>query len=307
MVITRAEATTIFDYILDNILSRDGSNDLKRALEREGFNDLFSFMTMDDAAIDGLQYQDPNDTSVLFDVLRSDKTMVRLWKQFVVHRESTGCPIGDNWLQVTQQQYDEFRLSSISINRCRVAAPAPTAQGSFDTGSASKFLNVDLFQKEVKHDPSLFPTLDDEKFNDSWHQSFATQKGTQDVDKVLDESYVPVTQEDKELFTEQQMYVFTEQQMYVYAVLEEKVSKDVGQIIVHEHGMDYDAQAVYSKLFKGVVANFNEILVFDFLLAYVQDYSPDPGSKSDDIHVSDNPNDATIVNINKLLSNQAIK
>ena len=299
MVITRAEATTIFDYILDNILSRDGSNDLKRALEREGFNDLFSFMTMDDAAIDGLQYQDPNDTSVLFDVLRSDKTMVRLWKQFVLQRELTGNPIGDSWLQVTQQQYDEFRISSININRCRVAAPAPTAQGSFDTGSVSKFLNVDLFQKGVKHDPSLFPTLEDEKFNDSWHQSFATQEGAQDVDKVLDETYVPVTQEDKELFTEQQKYV--------YAVLEEKVSKDVGQIIVREHGMDYDAQAVYSKLVKGAVANFHEILAFDFLLAYVQDYSPDPGSKPDDIHVSDNPNDATIVNVNKLLSTQAIK
>ena len=87
-------------------------------------------------------------------------------------------------MQVTQQQYDELRISSININHCRIAATVTTSQGSFNTGSVSKFLNVDLFQKGIKRDPSLFPTLVDEKFNDSWYQ-FEMQERAQDVDKEL--------------------------------------------------------------------------------------------------------------------------
>ena len=185
MVVTRAEAQAIFDHILDNILSRRGSNDLKRALEHEGNNDLFSMMTMDDESIDDLKYPDSADPSILVDVIRGDKGMLKLWREYVLHRESIGDPIGDNWLQVTQQQFDEFRISSKNISR--VAGNngnSPTTQGGSGASTSSKFSKVDLFRKGIKRDPSLFPTLKEEKFNDSWHRSFMTQARAQDVDKV---------------------------------------------------------------------------------------------------------------------------
>ena len=163
MVVTRAEAQAIFDHILDNILSRRGSNDLKRALEHEGNNDLFSMMTIDDESIDDLKYPDSADPSILVDVIRGDKGMLRLWREYVLHRESIGDPIGDNWLQVTQQQFDAFRISSININRVTGNnGNGPTGQ----TSSSTKLSKVDVFRKGIKRDMSLFPTLKDEKYNE---------------------------------------------------------------------------------------------------------------------------------------------
>lgn len=53
-------------------------------------------------------------------------------------------------------------------------------------------------------------------------------------------TYVPGTQEEKDLFTEQQKYI--------YAVLEAKVLTDIGKSIVRAHEHDFDGRAVYNKL-----------------------------------------------------------
>jgi hypothetical protein len=57
-----------------------------------------------------------------------------------------------------------------------------------------------------------------EKYHDIWHWSFVNQARAQDVSEVLDSTYVPVTQDDINLFTEKQKFV--------YAVLETKVLTD---------------------------------------------------------------------------------
>ena len=262
MVVTRQEASAIFDHILDQVLSRYGSGDLKAALAREGFNDLFTLMSIDDDTIDDLEYPDPNDATKTIPVRRSDKATVKLWREYVLHRNTSSDPIGDNWLQVTQAQFDEFRISPASIGRfSSTSVVAPTHTGRIRTSSSSKFSKADLFRKGIKRDPSLFPTLKDEKFNDSWHRSFMTQARAQDVDKVLDETYVPSSQEEKDLFTEQQKYVF--------AVLESKVLTDIGKSLVRAHEMDYDAQAVYSKLKAHHLKSTKAMIDSSTILSYI--------------------------------------
>ena len=103
---------------------------------------------------------------------------------------------------------------------------------------------------------SLFPTLKDEKYNDQWHRSFMTQARAQDVDKILDETYVPTTQE-KDLFAEQ------------YAVLETKVMTDVGKSIVRKHENDYDAQQVYMKLKAHHLKSTKAMIDSSEILAYI--------------------------------------
>ena len=44
----------------------------------------------------------------------------------------------------------------------------------------------------IKRDPTLFPTLHDEKLNGSLHHSFVNQACAQDVSKVLDPNYMPL-------------------------------------------------------------------------------------------------------------------
>jgi hypothetical protein len=82
-------------------------------------------------------------------------------------------------------------------------------------------LPADIFRRGIKREPTLFPILEDEKFNDSWHGSFVNQARSQDVYEVLDGSYKPKSQSEMDLFTEKQKYV--------YAILESKVLKDRGK------------------------------------------------------------------------------
>lgn len=46
MVITRTEAKAAFDHVLDTVLDRYGSKDLKEALVKEGFVDIFQVLTI---------------------------------------------------------------------------------------------------------------------------------------------------------------------------------------------------------------------------------------------------------------------
>jgi hypothetical protein len=80
---------------------------------------------------------------------------------------------------------------------------------------------VDIFKRGIKLDPSVFPTLKDEKFNDQWHRSFANQARAQDVSAVLDASYVSSSPIDTALFQEKQKYL--------YAVPEAKVETAKGK------------------------------------------------------------------------------
>jgi hypothetical protein len=66
------------------------------------------------------------------------------------------------------------------------------------------------------------------------------QAHSQDVSEVLDPSYVPTTNQAKELFLEKQKYV--------YSVLECKVITDKRRTIVQEYKDTFDAQKVYQKL-----------------------------------------------------------
>ena len=97
-----------------------------------------------------------------------------------------------------------------------------------------------MFRRTIKKDPSLFPTLKDDKYHDVWHRSFNTQAVAQDVADVLNETYVPSTADD--------IALFAEKQKFVYAVLESKVQTDRGKAIIRDHEHDFDAQQVYKKL-----------------------------------------------------------
>jgi hypothetical protein len=86
----------------------------------------------------------------------------------------------------------------------------------------------------------LFPSFKDKKLNDDLHRSFMNQARTQDVSEVLDTSYVPATNQTKELVIEKQKYV--------YSVLESTVMTDKGRAIVQGYKDTFDAQKVYQKL-----------------------------------------------------------
>ena len=186
--------------------------------------------------------------------------MLRTFKEFVSHRSMKGDPIqDDDWMKLTQTEFDEFRIDPTNLARVSSLVPAPsTARNS---NSNFKQSMVELFRRGIKRDPASFPTLKDEKFNDSWHRSFETQARAQDVYNVLDANYKPNTQEEKDLFIEQQKYV--------YAVLESKLLTDVGKSFVREHEKDFNAQLVYIKLQAHHLKSTKAMINSSTILSYI--------------------------------------
>ena len=191
MVVTRQVAEAAFDHIIDVVLSRHGSTELKQALVKAGVYDVFDLLTIDKATLDSLVYTDPSDATQVMPLHDSDKTLIKLFRDYTLQRHTDGDPIGDEWLLITQESFDDFCASPANIDRLTSAAiGGPTVQAS----SSTKLLNSEVFPKGIKCDMPIFPTAKDEKYNDQCHRSFMTQARAQDVDKVY-ETYVPTPQE----------------------------------------------------------------------------------------------------------------
>jgi hypothetical protein len=121
-----------------------------------------------------------------------------------------------------------------------VPSTPPVAPTSTPTSSHTAPTPVDLFKRGIKRDPSVYPTLQDELWNDNWHHYFANQARAQDLSDVLNAAYVPTTSAEQDLFQEKQKYL--------YAVLESKVKTAKGKAIICKHESSFDAQKAYAEL-----------------------------------------------------------
>ena len=153
--------------------------------------------------------------------------LLKCFLQFVVHKNKEGELLADGWDTISQTDFDEFRINPLFIDK-NAGIPITTSTTAKPTTTTGlSFTPADIFRRGIKRDPTLFPTLKDEKFNNSWHRSFVNQARAQDVSEVLDADYAPTTDSETDLFNEKQKYV--------YALLESKVLTDRGKAIVREY------------------------------------------------------------------------
>jgi hypothetical protein len=89
-----------------------------------------------------------------------------MFPNYVANCHLEGKLIGDNWIIVTQTEFDSFRI----------------------------------YPKNLLSLSSNAPTLKVEKLNDSQHCSLANQARAQDISKVLEPSYIPATSNEQALF-----------------------------------------------------------------------------------------------------------
>ena len=238
---------------------------MKLALAEEGIDDIFALSTLTESAIDSLKYKNKDNENALTPVKIADKMLLRCFLHFVINADMEGNPIGDNWNTITQEEFDSFRISPKYMAKLNATAfSTPSAPPSPKTPPVTKptptYTPAELFCRGIKRDPTLFPTLKDEKFNDNWHRSFVNQARAQDVSDVLDPNYVPLDQAAIELFNEKQKYV--------YAVLESKVLTDRGKAIVCEYEDTFDAQKVYQKLTEHHLRSTKAMIESSTILSY---------------------------------------
>ena len=263
MVVTRPQAKAAFNHVLDNVLGRDDSSPLKQSLLKENVQDIFDLCSMEESTINVLCYdKSPTETDV--DVSRTDKTLLRIVITYVGYLRTSGTNAltqATDWMALTQEDFDDFRITKYTPP---LSQPSPIATSSTTATAppSTKYTPAELFRRGIKRDPSLFPVLKEEKFNDTWHRSFVNQARAQDVIQVLDKAYVPSTAEDKDLFDEKQKYV--------YAILERTVLTDRGKTFVQAHETDYDVQKVYQKLVDHHLKSTKAASGYYFVLHYLR-------------------------------------
>jgi hypothetical protein len=108
---------------------------------------------------------------------------------------------------LTQKEFDYFRIDpSIMLSLASNSPPNISATIAAKPTSAVQYTPEDMFRRATNRDATLFPTLNDEKFDDRWYRSFANQARAHDVSKVLDPNYVQTAASERELFTKKKFY-----------------------------------------------------------------------------------------------------
>jgi hypothetical protein len=188
---------------MDNVLVRPDDTPLKTALVNEGINNTMDLQTIKDKMIDDLEYEDPKKKGTYHSVNKGDKNLVRCFLDYIRYRHHTGNPINNNWTSITTEMFDTFRADPTYMGPIS-NSPSPPGQpkvlSSATSSSGNSYSPADLFRRGIKRDPSVYPVLKDERYNDQWHRSFINQARAQDVSDVLDSTYVPSSPTDIDLF-----------------------------------------------------------------------------------------------------------
>ena len=195
-----------FNHVTQNVLA---DPNITKALREDGIKEIGVLISLSDAQVEDLTFldTDPNNP-IVYRLKKGEIGLIKSFIHFVHYRDEIGNPIGDDWRSITQDEFDQFRCNTKYTRRfaslASLSSPAPSAPAtvlaSTPISSHSAPSPVDLFKRGIKRDPSVYPTLKDELWNDNWHRSFANQARAQDLSDVLNAAYIPTTSVESDLF-----------------------------------------------------------------------------------------------------------
>jgi hypothetical protein len=258
LVLTKTEMTAFKDADLANILN---------------------FINMDDKTFSQVKITDTtNNTTTPLPI--STQILVTVFMYYIHFLGVTGTtPVGTDWNNLSIDDFETFRQSSAfyyykgktldtvaSVNLTPYlnanTSTTATINSTTTTTTAKKVTDpVQEFDKGVKRDITVFPSLKDER---NWDQFLRTTKAiarTQKMSNVLDSTYVPSTTEEKDLFERQQAYM--------YSVAESTLKTDKGQELVRIHEEQFDAQKIYKELTEYHAKSTKAIQNASDLLSYI--------------------------------------
>ena len=190
-------------HILDQVFALPKDSSLRQALQKGGFKKIQSVLTMSHTVLTSLTYRGKDGTGKLADlpILPSELGLINALKGYAAFQEAhMKRPLTpDDWLTVTEASFDDYQGSShlIFFDPSRPSAGLPpTVSATLQTNIGQVAQEVLAFKRGIKRDQSLFPIYKDEKDWDDWQRRTRAQATAQDVDDVLDSTYVAVLPQD---------------------------------------------------------------------------------------------------------------
>ena len=90
---TRSEAKAAFNHVLDKVIERDDSSELKIALVNDGIENIFDLLRLDQHTIDNLGYQDPDDDDRFILLKKGDRNILKSFMEFKMDLDAKGVNI----------------------------------------------------------------------------------------------------------------------------------------------------------------------------------------------------------------------
>ena len=172
----------------------------------------------------------------------SNKGRIHILKAYLNWRriqDGTFMKIND-WLAVTEDMWNEFKsneYATYSPLGQQVIGSTPAATNK----PTSKPVDVIAdFNKGVKRDATVYPKLQDDTEWDNWNRSIVSTARTQGLEDIINETYVPTTTIENDLFALRQNFM--------YDVFDKSLKTDYGKKIVCKHFEKANAQKVYMEL-----------------------------------------------------------
>ena len=156
-----ATTLTTLQHVLRNVMKVDETKShLEEALSSDDFVDLAGFLSLKEDDMKELKWvsTDANGNPMDHHMTKGIIGKIEAFQSFVIHPTETGrAPETDvDWRALTAEAFDQCRTSGAFIS-IRIGR---TPKGQKDP--------VSEFKRGIKQDPTLFPTLKDDKQWDNW-------------------------------------------------------------------------------------------------------------------------------------------
>ena len=225
----------------------DKRGDLYQLLVQNGCCTFSNFVTLDKESLGELSFEKTVDSTTSRRVIK--KFEVRALFQFQeFHRHLDALKLLNfsplTYLPTSADEFNPFRFGKF-----QATPPPPT--------TTTNNMPIMMFQRGVKHDPTVFGTLKDDKTCDTWNLHSTAQANAQDVAEILNPKHLLWSNKSVE------KDLFQLKQKYMYAGFADKIQTDFGKVIVRKYASSFDDQSVYSEILnhanKSMKANIQSV------------------------------------------------
>jgi hypothetical protein len=104
-----------FNHVTQTVLA---NANITNALREDGINEIGGMISLSDEQVEDLTYLDSDPTNpTAYCLKKGEISLIKSFIHFVHYRDEIGNPIGDDWRNITQDEFDQFCCNT-KYTRC---------------------------------------------------------------------------------------------------------------------------------------------------------------------------------------------